>query len=125
VAPLTLLFGLLLSALGVGLFAVSESKSPTALIPAVFGIALIMLGLAASDFKEKARMHAMHAAALVGLIGLAIPSYMVVKTLTEAGDWTRATTGQMAMAALCGLFLALCVKSFFDARRRRKQQGSA
>jgi hypothetical protein len=33
----------------------------------------------------------------------------------------RAAGGSIAMAVLCGAFLALCVKSFIDARKARKQ----
>lgn len=122
-SPLSILFGLLLCGLGVGLYAMAENISPTALIPAFFGIALIGLGIAA--FKEKARKHAMHAAALLGLLGTAIPAYRVGKTFVEGGDWTPATTGQVAMSVLCAAFLVLCVKSFIDARRRRKMQGGS
>ena len=120
-APLSILFGLLLSLLGVLLYASSDPdhRSPTALIPTAFGIALIVLGFLA--FKENRRKHAMHAAALVGLVGLGIPAYRVIKAIIDGAEWSRATTGSAAMALLCGLFLIICVKSFIDARRRRKQ----
>lgn len=118
-APLSILFGLLLSLLGVLLYTMSESKSPTALIPAFFGIALIVLGFLA--FKEKMRKHAMHAAALLGLFGLGFPAYRVIATVANQEDWKFSTTGSALMAGLCGLFLFMCVKSFIDARRRRKQ----
>ena len=121
-AALSILFGLLLSLLGVLLYTMAESKSITALIPAFFGVALIVLGFLA--FKENRRKHAMHGAALLGLIGLGFPAYRVVNGVMEGKDWTLATTGQTAMAALCGLFLFMCVKSFIDARRRRKQAGA-
>jgi len=61
-------FGVLLSILGGVIFALAEVKSPTALIPAYVGVALILLGLVARS--DKWRMHAMHIAALLGLLGL-------------------------------------------------------
>ena len=55
-APLSILFGLLLSLLGVLLYQMSEPahQSWTALIPTFFGVALIVLGFLA--FKEKMRL---------------------------------------------------------------------
>ena len=117
--PIAIVFGVLLCALGATLYALAESKSVTALIPAFFGIALIVLGVLA--LNEKYRMHAMHGAALLGLVGTVFPAYRVVASLLNQRDWTLATTGQVAMAGLSAVFLALCVRSFIDARRRRKQ----
>jgi uncharacterized membrane protein len=122
VAPIAMLFGVLLSVLGVVLFAMAEPehRSPTALIPTFFGLALIALGLVARN--EKARMHVMHAAALLGLIGLLFPGFMAIKSLIGGAGFTLAVIGQLVMAALCGVFLVLCVKSFIAARRARKQK---
>src|SRR5207253_7402475 len=71
----SILFGLLLVGLGVdgyadvvGLIGPTEPHSPTALIPAYFGAALILCGLIA--LNENLLKHAMHAAAMVGLVGL-------------------------------------------------------
>jgi hypothetical protein len=120
---LAIVFGVLLGILGGVLFGLSESHSPTALIPAGFGIALILCGLIAKN--EKARMHAMHFAALLGLLGFGFPIWRLIKKFTVTSDPPAqfnqlADGGQIAMAALCGVFLALCVKSFIDARRARK-----
>ena len=64
-----MLVGVILSAIGLfGYFgSASENPSPTALIPAAFGVVLIVLGLVAH--RASARMHAMHGAVLVALIG--------------------------------------------------------
>jgi hypothetical protein len=120
---LAIVFGVLLGILGGVLFGFSGSHSPTALIPSAFGVALILCGFIAKN--EKARMHAMHFAALLGLLGFAIPIWRLVKKFVfptdrpaEFNEW--ADGGQIAMAALSGVFLALCVKSFIDARRARK-----
>jgi uncharacterized membrane protein len=121
VAHITITFGVLLSILGGVLFALAEDKSPTALFPAFFGIALIILGFVARN--EKARKHAMHFAAMLGLIGLVGG---LVKGITALMAEKRATIwgGSFAMAALCGAFLVLCIQSFIAARRAR-QQGSS
>src|SRR5581483_1239793 len=68
-----ILTGALLIGLGAWgyLGAEAEHRSVTALIPAFFGLALVLLGLLA--FKEHLRKHVMHLAAMIGLIGLAVP----------------------------------------------------
>lgn len=119
---IAIIFGVLLSALGVGLYAAAENKSVTALIPAFFGIALVLLGQIARAGGDKARMHTMHVAALIGLVGLAFPAYRAIAALARGAEVNLAIGGQLAMAALCGLFLALCVKSFIDARIARKRR---
>jgi len=115
----SMIFGVLLVALGAGLY--FQTTSPTALIPAAFGAVLILCGLIARN--EKARMHAMHAASLVGFIGFVMPLVMVVRRLSSGQEFNPwANGGQLAMAGLCGIFLGLCVKSFVDIRLSRKAQ---
>lgn len=119
-----ILFGALLVVLGPVLYLLSEeaSRSFTAFIPSGFGIALITLGLAAR--QDSLRMHMMHGAALLGLIGFAIPTFMVVRSLVINGHEFNAVRhgGQLTMAALCLIFVVLCIKSFIDARIARKQK---
>src|SRR5262245_44127545 len=65
----TILFGLALIGYGLFLyFAQNPDKSPTALIPAFFGVAFLLLGVLAS-LKDSLRKHAMHLAAAIGLFG--------------------------------------------------------
>jgi uncharacterized membrane protein HdeD (DUF308 family) len=122
VAPIAIIFGVLLTILGGVLFALAEVKSPTALFPAYFGVALIILGFVARN--EKARKHAMHFAAMLGLIGLVGGVAMGIKALTGERPAT-VWAGSFAMAALCGVFLVMCIRSFIAARRAREQSGSA
>jgi hypothetical protein len=124
-SKLAIAFGLLLCLLGVGLgiytygYLPEERHSPTAFIPAAFGLALVVCGLLA--LNEKMRMHAMHLAALVGLVGCVMPLYMAIKKLASGEPYHRnAVFGQIAMGVISGLFVALCVRSFIAARRARK-----
>jgi O-antigen/teichoic acid export membrane protein len=115
-ASTTIVFGLLLTILGVVGYFLSGAVSVTALIPAFFGIVLMALGFLAR--AESMRKHSMHAAAAVGLIGF-IGALM---SLLRAPMETRsaiANFSQIAMALLTALFVVLCVKSFRDARRAR------
>ena len=110
--------GTLLILTGVAGYLLSEKAGPvTALIPAAPGLLLIVCGLIARTSLRALKI-AMHVAALVGLLGL----LAAVGALIARWDGTfgLAQTVQAAMAIICGLFLALCVKSFRDARRRRE-----
>jgi uncharacterized membrane protein len=123
VAPITITFGIVLVALGpIGWFgAEADKQSPTAFIPSVVGVLLVVLGVLA--LREKMRKHAMHGAVLVGLIGFIAAVARVVPVLTSGeikNPW--ALTMVTTMAVICGVFVGLCVKSFIDARRRRQAQ---
>lgn len=117
-------FGVLLAILGIVLYVNATpnpdtgNKSITALIPAFWGIALVVLGQVAES--EKWRMHAMHTAALLGVLGTIAPLVMGLMSLSRTGELTLGNGGQLAMAALCAVFTVLCVKSFIDARKRRR-----
>lgn len=119
---IAMVFGVVLVILGVALYAMSEPErqSWTAFIPSIFGLVLVLLGQVAGA-SDRARKHAMHVAAMVALVGTVFPAFRAIRKLAEGADFNLAIGGQLAMAALCGVFLALCVKSFIDARRARKQ----
>jgi len=122
-APIAIVFGLLLSGLGPVLFFLSdpEKQSATAFIPTGFGVVLLLCGILA--LNEKLRMHAMHGAALVGLLGLLMPLGRVIYAATQPNfQFGLAAGGSLTMAALCGIFLALCIKSFIDVRIARKKK---
>ncbi|MGD9723936.1 MAG: hypothetical protein AB7O59_20490 [Pirellulales bacterium] len=119
----TIIFGLILSAIGLfGYFnSASASPSPTALIPTAFGVVLIVLGIVAH--RASARMHAMHAAAAVGLIGFLLAGGRGFMKLGSAAsdDLTisRPVRLILLMAIVCLTYVGLCVWSFISARRRR------
>jgi hypothetical protein len=127
VARIAIFFGVVLAVLGIGLYAMSDpelkaqGKAYTAFIPSAFGAVLIVIGQVAQSGSAQVRKHSMHAAAMVGLIGLVVPAYRVITALSQGAEITLAIGGQIAMAVLCGIFLALCIKSFIDVRRARKQ----
>ena len=118
---LTIAFGLILIALGVVGYFATGRQSPTALIPAFAGALFTVLGVVAQ--KPGLRKHAMHAAALLGVLGLVgtaggIPRLI---TLLAGGAVARpaAAVVQSVMAVLSALFVAACVRSFIEARRAR------
>ena len=112
----TIVFGILLLLLGLGGYVLTDTSSMTALIPAVFGLLLLILGIVAR--AEAARKHAMHAAAMVGLLGVLGALFSLIGTPLDVRP-PFAVFSQVAMLVLTAVFVALCVKSFRDARRAR------
>ena len=122
-AKTTIIFGVLLVFLGLGSYFGTGRTSLTALIPAGFGLILLILGLLAR--REALRPHAMHAAAALGLLGIlgtasAIPKLLKLLAGTPL-ERPQAAFVQALMAGLCAAFVALCVRSFIQARRARKE----
>lgn len=107
--------------LGLAGYVLTGMQSWTALIPCFFGVLIGASGLLALA-KPDLRKHAMHAAAGVALIGLA-GTGRAATAIGTVFDGTakrpEAVVAQTAMAVLCVVFLALCIKSFIDARRAR------
>lgn len=113
--------GAALVALGIVSYAGSGTASPTALIPAIFGLLFVVLGLVAR--REERRALAMHLAvglALVGFLG-SVQGLVGLPDLLAGGDVERpwAVGAQSVMALLLAVFLVLAVRSFVAARRAR------
>jgi hypothetical protein len=137
--PITIVFGLLLTALGAWSYfsATGDHVSLTAAIPAFVGLPLILCGVLA--LKDNFRKHAMHGAVLFGLLGCLGAAVQVVMLLTKPevtgnltfdGDgWinTKKLIVTGGMTVLCGVFTVLCVRSFIAARvaQRKKAQETA
>ena len=112
----TILFGVLLTLLGLAGYVLTGASSPTALIPVIFGLLLLALGLLARS--EPMRKHAMHAVATVALLGCGGALFSLMRT--PAGPRSpMAVSSQAAMVILTAVFVGLCVKSFIDVRRAR------
>ena len=120
---LTMLLGLLLIGLGLyGYFVLAgDDPSITALIPAFVGGVFLLLGIV--GLSRKLRMHAMHVAVLLALLGAAglaargivtdFPKYF---TDREALERPNAVFSQGIMAAACAVYVVLGVFSFIGAR---------
>jgi hypothetical protein len=113
-----------LIALGVTCRMLSDSGSVTVMIPAFLGCVLLILGLLA--LKPGARRHAMHAVAVVVLLGLggSVGALPQVPALLTGGEVERplAVAARSLTALLCTVLLVLCVRSFIAARRARRAQ---
>lgn len=123
-AKVTLLFAVLLIVLGLVSFFGTGSQHPTALIPTWFGLALGAFGFLAISPSETRRKLFMHINVTIGLLGFlgaawrAIQSYGHARSEGVAPD-AIALGAQVTMAGLLLIYVAMCVKSFIDARRSR------
>ena len=124
-ANITIGIAFALIVLGLAGYFGSGAASPTALIPAVFGALLLALGALARNPNR--RKLAMHVAVVVGLLGFAgsVPGLLKLPDLLggDAVERPAAVIAQSIMAVLMGIFVALCIKSFVDARRTRAVSG--
>ena len=118
---ITIGYGSLLIVIGVvGYFATGQA-SVTALIPAFLGFAAELCGVVARN--EKYLKHAMHGAVLVGLIAT-LGTLRVLPQLPSLFDGSAerpaAVLSQGLTLVLSVLFVALCVRSFIEARKARE-----
>jgi hypothetical protein len=116
---LIFIFAVIFVLLGIGSYLVTGAQSWTALIPAIFGVLLAIAGFV----SLKSLKHGGHIAALVGLLGFLGTAKSLTKLPAllsgEPVERAAAVGVQAAFAILSLIFVALCVKSFIDARRAR------
>jgi len=122
-AKFSIVFGIILIILGIVSYFGISSESITALIPAFLGIPVLILGFLA--LNEKYLKHAMHAAAVLMLLGLAGTVSGLIKFFRMIGgevfERPSAIIIQAIMAVICLIFLVFAIKSFIDARRKRSE----
>jgi hypothetical protein len=123
----TLIAATLLIVVGVTGYANQDpaKASPTALIPAFLGGALAICGLLA--FKAGLRKHAMHAAAVLALLGGLGAPYPIIKRLAKGNEVSLsepAVISATLSTLICFAFLALCVNSFIQLRKARRAAAS-
>lgn len=122
-ARVTRITGIVLIVLGAVYFFITGATHPTALIPAFFGIVLLLCGVLAASPDVKRVMLWMHVAVTVGLIGFLFPGFRAVKALAGSAALTpvkqTAAVESLLMAVICGVFTAICVRNFVANRRAR------
>jgi hypothetical protein len=120
----SIIWGVLLGALSIWSVANSDHLTPTAFIPAGFGLVLAICGFL--GLKEAFLKHAMHTAAMFSLLGFLLGAGRMIAVGFPAADRPdyahklNAFQSVAIMTGLCAVFVALCVNSFIQARRRRK-----
>lgn len=112
--------GIAVLLIAVGLIGYFESFARTSLIPAYFGIGILIAGVIA--LNPAYRKHAMHGAVMLGLLGfLAAAGRLVNVLFSGAMPSALGLFSLVSMALLTLIFVVLCVRSFIEARRSRTQ----
>jgi uncharacterized membrane protein len=124
-AKVTLVFAVLLVALGLAGYLGTRSLHPTALIPTWIGLALGIFGFLAMSEDAGRRKLFMHVSVTIGLIGFlggaieAVRGYLHAKSAGMEPD-VIALASKVTLAALMLIYVMLCVRSFIAARRSRE-----
>ena len=119
-AKVTIVFAVLLIALGLGSYFGTGSQHPTALIPTWFGLALGLFGLLAMSPDAGRRKLYMHINVTIGLLGFLGAAGRALFAITSSHSPDQvAITAQLLMAGLLLIYVILCVRSFIAARRAR------
>ena len=124
-AKVTLVFAVLLIALGLAGYFGTGAQHVTALIPTWFGVALGVGGLLAISPSESRRKLFMHINVTIGLVGFiggaveAIRGYVHAKSAGLEPDQI-ALASKLTMTGLLLSYVILCVRSFIAARRSGK-----
>jgi hypothetical protein len=124
-AKVTLLFAVLLIALGLAGYLGTGSLHPTALIPTWIGLALGVFGLLAMSPNEGRRKLFMHINVTIGALGFlgglieALRGYGHARSEGIPPDMI-ALASKLTLAGLMFIYVNLCVRSFIEARRAGK-----
>jgi hypothetical protein len=113
---ISVVFGILLSVLGLYGYFGMGMVSVTALIPLFIGVPIIILGVLA--FDEQKIKHSMHAASVLILLGLIGSLYRLAHKVL-LGNIDESSIILILMSAICIIFLILAINSFIEARKVR------
>ena len=115
-AKITQIVGLVLIVVGLVAYAATGFASVTALLPALLGLVIGVLGLVAP--RAEWGHHAIHAALVIALLG-ALGSLQPIGGLA---DGEAAAITSLVTVLVCAVYIALGVRSFVNARRARQSQ---
>lgn len=122
---ITIVFGVVLMAIGIGTYAGSEDQPSALLLPIIFGLLGIGLGTG-SLFKPNLKMHLMHGAVLIAALGVIVPVVQLVLRMVdmwqEERDRSLTLLAVLLTFALSAGYIYAAVRSFRAARANRKDQ---
>ena len=119
-AKTTIGFGVVLILLGLGGYVLSGGVSITALIPAFFGLPILILGVVAQrGYLQRFSLYGVLVLAVLGFLG-SVRGSTKLFSLMVGGDVARpfAVLVQSFMAITCLVYIALWMKVFIDERRQ-------
>ena len=127
-AKQAIISGMLLTILGVVCYAFAtqlgaEKASVTALIPTFLGVPLMLLGYLAI-LKPAMRMHFMHVAVLLALLGAIASLGRLIAVMIKKPGLGVGPVANAIMALICVVYVVMSIKSFIAARKARESQAS-
>lgn len=111
--------GIILVGVGVGAYVVTDFASPTALIPAFFGVVIVLLGVLGRQYPDRERLaiYGMGVLAVLGILGSLMGIPDIVELVTGGDpDSTVAPISQGLMILISLGLLALVGKFLRETR---------
>lgn len=116
---LGIVLGIALVVLGIGAYVLSDFASITALIPALFGFLVIILGVVGRQQPDRQRLAAygIGLLAVLGVLGSTRGIPVIIALLTGGSvDSVIAAVSQGAMIVICLILLAAVIQFIRDTR---------
>ena len=116
---IAMIYGIFLIVWGIGVTILSDSQSITSLIPAIFGLPIIILSFFAKKFPDRKKL-LMHIVVLIGLI-IFLGGLDLIRGLIQGNIfvnlWASSSKFMMIISGL--VFTILCIKSFIFNRKNK------
>ena len=116
---IAMIYGIFLIVWGIGVTILSDSQSITSLIPAIFGLPIIILSFFAKKFPDRKKL-LMHIVLLIGLI-IFLGGLDLIRGLLQGNIfvnlWASSSKFMMIISGL--VFTILCIKSFIFNRKNK------
>ena len=116
---IAMIYGIFLIVWGIGVTILSDSQSITSLIPAIFGLPIIILSFFAKKFPDRKKL-LMHIVVLIGLI-IFLGGLDLIRGLIQGNIFVNfCASSSKFMMIISGLvFTILCIKSFIFNRKNK------
>ena len=116
---IAMIYGIFLIVWGIGVTILSDSQSITSLIPAIFGLPIIISSFFAKTFPNKKKL-LMHIVVLIGLI-IFLGGLDLIRGLMQGSIFTNiwASSSKFMMMISGLVFTILCIKSFIFNRKNK------
>ena len=114
-----MIYGIFLLVWGIGVTILSDSQSITSLIPAIFGLPILILSFIAKKLPNKKKV-LMHIVVLIGMI-IFIGGLDIIRGLIQGNIFTNiwASSSKLMMMISGLVFTILCIKSFIYNRKNK------
>ena len=114
-----MIYGIFLIVWGIGVTILSDSQSITSLIPAIFGLLILITSFFAKKLPNKKKV-LMHIVVLIGMI-IFLGGLDIIRGLIQGNIFTNiwASSSKLMMMISGLVFTILCIKSFIYNRKNK------